>query len=117
MAIQPIVAGGTYDWFLNPAHINTRASPKVYGIWDITGATVTISFMRYGNGPDAAATSVGGHFSATILSGTDGTAHYTNAAGLFSEGTWGVSWKVVVGSTVLESEIMFFKVKASGAAA
>lgn len=118
MPPQPVVVGGTYDWFLNPAQINTRAAPKVFGVWDITGATVTISFMRYGNGPNADPTSVGGHFSATILDGAAGTAHYTNTAGLFNlKGTWGYSWKIVSGSTVLESDIIFFEVKASGAAA
>lgn len=117
-APEPKVVGGTYDWFLNPARINTRTAPRVFGIWDITGATVTISFMRYGNGQAAAATSVGGHFTATILNGTDGTAHYTNLANLFNqEGTWGVSWKVSKSGIILESDIDFFIVKASGAAA
>lgn len=117
MAIQPIVVGGTYDWFLNPAAINTRASPGVFGVWDITGATVTVSFMHYGNGQNNAPTSVAGHFTATVLSGPDGTAHYVNAAGLFNlAGTWGLSWKISLAGTILESDILFFKVKASGAA-
>lgn len=117
MAIEPIVVGGTYDWFMNPATINTRASPGVFGIWDITGATVTISFMHYGNGPNQAPTNVAGHFTATILDGSAGTAHYVNLASLFDlPGTWGLSWKVSLSGTVLESEIYFFKVKTSGAA-
>lgn len=117
MAIQPIVVGGTYDWFLNPAMINTRASPRVFGIWDITGATVTISFAYYGNGSNAAPTASINHFTATILSGTNGTAHYINTAALFNAaGTWGMSWKVSLSGTVLESDIIFFKVKESGAA-
>ncbi len=115
---QPIVVGGTYDWFLNPASINTRSAPGVYGAWDISGATLTITFLFYANGPDAAPTAPGQHFTPTILSGPAGTAHYINTAALFNTaGTWGVSWKIVLGGTVLESDVFFFKVKASGAAA
>lgn len=117
MTAQPVVIGGTYDWLLKPAMINTQAAPGVFGIWDITGATVTVSFLYYGNGPDAAPTTVGQHFSATILSGTSGTAHYVNATTLFTTaGTWGITWKVVLSGIVLETEVSFFKVKASGAA-
>ena len=116
MPAKPPVVGGTYDWFLNPAMINTRAAPSVFGIWDITGATVTVSFMYYENGPDAAPPA-SSHFSATILSGPAGTAHYVNLTTLFTTaGTWGVSWRVSLSGTVLESDISFFKVKASGAA-
>lgn len=115
--IEPIVVGGTYDWFLNPAMINTRASPKVFGKWDITGATVTISFLHYGNGPDAAPTSVS-EFTATILSASDGTANYVNTTSLFTTaGTWGMSWHVSKSGTVLETDIQLFQVKASGKAA
>lgn len=114
---EPIVVGGTYDWYLNHAKINTRTAPGVFGAWDITGATVTISFMYYGNGVNAPPTVGGMHFSASIISGTDGTAQYTNATTLFNlAGDWGVSWKVTKSGTVLESGIQFFKVKASGAA-
>lgn len=117
MAVQPIVVGGTYNWFLNPASINTEAAPRVFGPWNVTGATITISFLYYGNGPDNTPTSAS-HFSATIISGTAGTARYTNAAGLFTAaGTWGVSWKVSLSGTILESEIEKFTVKSSGAAA
>lgn len=117
MPAEPVVIGGTYDWFLNPAKINTRASPKVFGLWNITGATVTITFARFGNGPDAPHTGSASHFTATILDGAAGTAHYTNAAGLFDQtGTWGYSWKVSLSGTILESDIYFFKVKSSGAA-
>lgn len=107
--IQPIVVGGTYDWFLNPASINTETAPGVFGAWDITGATVTISFI-----PPSGA---GQHFSASIISGPNGTAHYVNLTTLFNvTGQWGVSWKVVLGGIVLESDILPFTVKASGAA-
>lgn len=117
MSIEPIVVGGTYDWFLNPAMINTRTAPNVYGIWDITGATITISFLYYGNGPDAAPTT-SYHYSATILSGSDGTASYINSASLFNVvGHWGVSWKISLSGTILETDIYRFMVKASGAAA
>src|SRR3990167_1128489 len=116
MPVEPVVVGGTYEWFFRTM-INTRASPKVFGVWDITGATVTVSFMHYGNGQDAAPTSVAGHFSATIVSATDGTAQYTNLAAMFNTvGTWWYSVKVSKSGTILESEIVFFKVKASGAA-
>ncbi len=116
MPAQPIVVGGTYDWFLNPAMINTEASPSVYGLWDITGATVTISFLRYANGTEALPTAAS-HFSATVISGTAGTARYINLTTLFTvTGDWGVSWKVSVGGTVLETDVFFFKVKLSGAA-
>lgn len=115
MAVQPIVVGGTYNWFLNPAMINTEASPTVFGIWDITGATITVSFMYYGNGINASPTS-SNHFSGTIVSGPAGTARYINSTSLFtSAGDWGISWKVSLSGTVLESEIQFFKVKTSGA--
>ncbi len=117
MAVQPVVVGGTYDWFLNAAFINTEAAPDVFGPWDITSASVTISFMYYGNGVNASPTfSV--HFAATIVSPTGGTAHYINSTSLFNiAGDWGMSWKVVNAGAVLETEISFFKVKASGAAA
>ncbi len=117
MPVQPIVVGGTYDWYLNRASINTEAAPGVFGPWDITGATVTVSFIYYNNGPDATPSDPGQHFTATILSGPDGTAHYVNTAGLFATaGTWGMSWKISLSGIILESEIFFFKVKASGAA-
>lgn len=108
MAIQPVVVGGTYDWYLNPASINTRPAPGVFGAWDLTGATVTISFI-----PPSGA---GSHFTASLLSGT-GQAHYINAASLFNvTGTWGVSWKVSLSGTILETQIVNFTVYASGAA-
>lgn len=110
MAAQPVVVGGTYDWFLNPASINTEAAPSVFGIWDITGATVTVSFVP--------PTGAGQHFGATILSGPAGTAHYVNTTTLFDvAGTWGVSWKISLSGIVLESEITSFRVYPSGAAA
>lgn len=116
MAVQPVVVGGTYNWFLNPITRNSEAAPNVYGVWDITGATVTISFLYYGNGPDAAPTA-SSEFAATIISGSDGTARYVNTTSLFNvAGDWGVSWHVSLSGTVLESEISFFKVKASGKA-
>ena len=116
MPAHPIVVGGTYTWYLDPAKINTLASPRVYGVWDITGATVTASFMYYPNGVNGSPTNVQ-HFSATIVSGPDGTAKYINAASLLTTpGTWGMSWKVSLAGTVLESDIIFFEVKASGAA-
>jgi hypothetical protein len=109
MSIQPVVVGGTYDWFLNPAMINTEASPEVFGAWDLTGATVTISFV-----PPSGA---GSHFTATIVSATLGTAQYTNTTALLNvAGTWGVSWKVSKSGIVLESQIYYFTVYASGAA-
>lgn len=109
MPVQPVVVGGTYDWFLNPASINSEAAPNVYGLWDITGATVTISFV-----PPSGA---GQHFSATVVSGPAGTARYTNATTLFTvAGQWGVSWKISLSGTVLESAIVYFPVYPSGAA-
>ncbi len=109
MAAQAPVIGGTYDWFLNPAKINTQAAPDVFGIWDLTGATVTISFVNPSGD--------GQQFSATVLSATAGTAHYINLASLFTTaGDWGVSWKISKSGTILETEIAYFTVKASGAA-
>lgn len=107
--IQPVVVGGTYDWFLNPASVNTEAAPNVFGAWDLTGATVTVSFLD--------PSGVGHHFGATLGS-TTGTARYINQTTLFtSAGQWGVSWKVSLSGTVLESQIEYFQVCASGAAA
>lgn len=110
MATQPVVVGGTYDWYLNPASINTEAAPGVFGAWDLTGATVTISFI-----PPSGA---GQHFTATIVTASSGIARYINLTTLFNvAGEWGYSWKVVSSTgVVLESEIMYFTVKASGAA-
>ena len=109
MPVQPVVVGGTYTWFLNPVRINTEAAPGVFGAWDITGATVTISFIP----PTGAAL----HFTAPIVSGPDGTARYTNATTLFTvAGDWGVSWKVSKAGVILESEITYFRVRPSGAA-
>ncbi len=106
---QPVVVGGTYDWFLNPASINTESAPGVYGAWDLTGATVTISFV-----PPSGA---GSHFSAIVQVGTNGLANYVNLATLFNvAGTWGVSWKVSKAGVILESQIVYFEVKPSGAA-
>ena len=109
MVHEPVVIGGTYDWFLNPAQINTQAAPSVFGVWDLTSATVTISFIN----PSGDGT----QFSATVLSATAGTAHYINLAALFNTaGDWGVSWKVSKSGTILETAIVYFKVYASGAA-
>jgi hypothetical protein len=107
---QPIVCGGTYDWFLNPASINTEAAPNVFGIWNITGATVTITFVN--------PSGVGQSFTATIISGSAGTAHYINTTSLFNvAGTgWWLSWRVSLGGTVLETQPIYFEVFASGAA-
>ncbi len=109
MQAQPVVVGCTYDWFLDPASINTESAPNVFGAWDISGATVTISFVD----PSGA----GHHFTANVVSGPDGTAHYINATTLFNiQGEWGVSWKVSLSGTVLESQIKYFNVYPSGAA-
>ncbi len=109
MTIQPVVVGGTYEWFLNPATINTEAAPSVFGALDLTGATITISFVS--------PSGVGSHFSATIVSAANGTAKYTNGSTLFDvAGDWGVSWKVSKSGTILESQITYFKVYPSGAA-
>lgn len=106
---QPVVIGGTYNWYLNRARINTEASPKVFGTWDITGATVTITFVPPSGD--------GQQFTATIISGSDGTARYINLAGLFTvAGTWGVSWKISLSGTILETKIENFEVFVSGAA-
>lgn len=109
MPAQPVVVGGTYDWFLNPASINTEAAPAVFGAWNLTGATVTISFVP--------PSGLGQHFNATLVSTANGTAHYTNLATLFNvAGQWGVSWKVSLSGVVLESQIVYFPVYPSGAA-
>lgn len=110
MPAQPVVVGGTYDWFLNPVLINTESSPGVYGMWNLTGATVTISFI-----PPSGS---GQHFTASIVSATTGTAHYINNTSLFNvTGQWGYSWKVSLAGTILESQIVYFQVYPSGAAA
>ena len=104
---QPIVIGGTYNWLLT-ATINTEAAPTVFGLWDITGATVTISFL-----PPSGA---GQHFSATVLA-SKGQARYINGTTLFdTAGEWGMSWKVSLSGTVLESQVTNFTVYPSGAA-
>ncbi len=114
---QPIVVGGTYDWYLDKAMINTEASPAVYGTWDITGATVTVSFLYYGNGPNQVPTAAS-HFSATIVDGAAGTARYINQTSLFNiAGTWGITWRVSLSGIILETDVTTFKVKSSGAAA
>lgn len=113
MVQQPVVVGGTYNWFLN-ASINTEAAPTVYGAWNLTGATVTVSFLYYGSGTTPTAAY---HYTATIVTAASGTCRYINAASLFNTaGTWGVSWKVSLSGTVLESDIIKFKVSDSGAA-
>lgn len=106
MYVQPVVMGGTYDWFLN-ASINTEAAPDVYGAWNITGATVTVTFVD----PSGA-----GHgFTATVTAGQLGQAHYINTTSLFNAvGQWGVSWKVSLSGTVLENRISNFQVYQSG---
>lgn len=106
-ASQPVVVGGTYDWVMN-ATVNSETAPAVYGPWDLTGAVVTLSFVP--------PSGVAQHFSAALLP-TTGRAHYVNTAGMFNAvGQWGVSWKVVLGATVLESQIVNFQVYQSGAA-
>lgn len=102
--------GGTYSWFLNPARINTEAAPGVFGVWDLTGATVTISFKS----PSGTKSS----FGATIVDATAGTARYVNTTSLFNAtGTWSVSWRVSKSGTVLESRLQEFQVYESGAGA
>lgn len=110
MPVQPVVVGGTYEWFLNPAMINTETSPCVYGPWNITGATVTITFVS----PTGVATS----FSATVVNGPKGQAKYVNQTSLLGTvGQWGYSWRVSLSGVVLETQIISFNVFASGAAA
>lgn len=110
MTVEPVVVGGTYTWFLNPARINTEAAPGVFGAWNLTGATVTISFIS----PSGIRTTG----SATIVDAAKGTARYVNATSLFNEdGEWGMSWRVSKSGTVLESRTTYFTVYPSGAAA
>lgn len=105
-----IVCGGTYDWFLNPASINSEAAPSVFAPWDISGATVTISFINYAVSPPTSQT-----FTATVSNGPAGQARYINETTLFdTPGPWGVSWNVSLGGVVLESQIVNFQVYQAG---
>jgi hypothetical protein len=109
MPLQPVVVGSTYDWFLNPAAINTESAPGVFGTWNITGATVTITFIN--------PSGVGQSFVATITNGSAGQAHYINTTSLFNvAGQWGMSWNINLSGTVLESQINNFQVFPSGLA-
>ncbi len=109
MPERPVV-GGTYEWLLI-ASVNSEAAPTVFGLWDLNAdsAAVTIHFTP----PTGAST----HASATLIAAT-GKAKYINAAGLLNvAGDWLVSWKIVVGTKVLETQQKTVKVYASGAAA
>jgi hypothetical protein len=106
---QPVVVGGTYDWFLNPALINSEAAPDVFAPWDLTGATVSISFIN----PSGVRV---GTFSATAVDAVNGKYKYINTTSLFTvSGTWLYSWKVVLGGITLESVLIPVVVNQSGA--
>lgn len=114
MPLQPVVVGGTYDWFLNSASINSEAAPNVYGAWNITGATVTITFMFFPGGPNAPPDE-GQSFVAIITNGSNGQARFINPTTLFTtSGWWGYSWLISLSGTVLESQILNFYVFPSG---
>jgi hypothetical protein len=102
--IEPVVMGGTYDWFLNPASINSELAPTVFAVWNIFAAVVTITFTDPNGNQQT--------FTASALS-SPGQARYINLAGLFfTPGWWGVSWTVALGGTVLPTQRFPFQVYA-----
>lgn len=108
MGIQKVVCGGTHIWYATLSK-NTEATPTVYAAWDLTGATITLTFVS----PAGVAT----HCTASIVVAASGTVHYTNLAALFSvNGNWSLSWKVSQSGVVLESQQATFAVYPSAAA-
>lgn len=93
---QNFQVGGTYTWTLN--------AQKTGETWNITGATVTISFRKPND-------TVAGTFTATLSNPSGGVATYTNSATLLSvPGTWIRQWKVSVGGVVAWSDEEQFEV-------
>lgn len=100
MGVGPVVAGSTYKWM--PTFLRNGA------IYDLTGATITVSFLP----PTGAAQT----FNMSIVSASAGTATYTNTTSLFTNalaGQWYRSYKVSVGGVVLESPPIAFPVAIS----
>ncbi len=97
MASGPVVVGSTYLWrtkFLRDG-----------AIYDLTGATITISFQ-----PPSGAVQT---FSMSPSSPTEGIAEYTNTTALFTgtqDAQWNRSYKVTKSGIVLESQPIPFKV-------
>lgn len=95
-----IVAGSTYKW--NATFLKDGA------IYDLTGATITLSFLP--------PTGVAQLFSMTIVSAAAGTATYSSLTTLFTNalaGGWVRSYKIVKDGVVLESPEIVFTVKRS----
>lgn len=110
MPAQPIVVGGTYQWYATISK-NTAAAPTTFTAWNLTGATITVTFI-----PPNAGTAK--HYSASIVVAADGTVSYTNVVGTFDvAGTWLISWKVSQSGVILESRQSSFQVYPSAAAA
>ena len=109
MAVQPPVLGSQYEWYATITK-NSAAAPTTYSAWDLTGATITLSFVA----PSKAKK----HYTATIDVAANGTVYYVNPASTFDEeGIWSRSWKVSQGGVVIESRELTFSVYASAAAA
>jgi len=102
MAVGPVVVGSTYLW--SPTFLKDGA------IYDLTGATATVNFLD----PNGNVYT----FTMVIPTPTNGKALYQNLTSLFTivgeSGSqfaqWYRSYKVVVGSVVLESAPIPFPV-------
>lgn len=102
MAVGPVVVGSTYRWF--PTFLKDGA------IYDLTGTTITVNFLD----PNGAVHS----FAMGIVDALAGTALYQNDATLFTNigesgsqfAQWYRSYKVKIGSVVLESAPIPFPV-------
>lgn len=72
-------------------------------VWDLTGATVTLSFKR----PDGTSTSR----SASLLSAANGQVNYDSATvDLNQAGTWTRSWSISLGGIVYKTPPIQFTV-------
>ena len=72
-------------------------------VWDLTGATVTLSFKR----PDATTTSK----SASLLSAAAGQVNYDSETTLFDQaGTWTRSWTITLASITYKTVPIQFTV-------
>ena len=89
MASEPIVMGGTYYWKLT--------ATKDGAVWDLTGATITITFFT----PSGTTK----EYAAAILVAANGTAFYVNPTATFdAKGPWSVSWQVTQSGVIQETQ-------------
>jgi hypothetical protein len=105
--------GGTYNLLPEDDHIYKNPGE----VWDLTGATVTLTFTRVevAEGEDELLNGTSFDRTATIDDAASGLVHYaTTTTDLDVPGIWSVVWKVVQGPISLPLEPIVFEVIVCG---